>query len=305
MSHVKGISKLVPDSEIPRAYLSDYLEAKAAIQTEHIESDLEAQRVISLYFMNHFLRVDGNTEASWWKPLGGEGSPLIDSLVRQYWDHGPFSQIHKWVTQEAENKSPKNIIELGCGVGGLYPVLKSHIEFYLGMDSSFASTALGRHLLLGVPYAGKIKIPEDLLKGGVSREIRFPILKYYDGKADLVVGDLESVPLRSKHWDLSIALNTIDMMDEPALLPKLQHDLLKKGGTAIQSCPYIWHENVAKRLRSKLPREIRDSAQAVEWLYERAGFKIKERVDHLPWLFFKHVRQLEIYSVHLILCEYA
>ena len=173
------------------------------------------------------------------------------------------------------------------------------------MDSSFASIALGRHLLLGVPYAGKIKIPEDLLKGGVSREIRFPTPEYYDGKADLVVGDLESVPLRSKHWDLSIALNTIDMMDEPALLPKLQHDLLKKGGTAIQSCPYIWHENVAKRLRSKLPREIRDSAQAVEWLYERAGFKIKERVDHLPWLFFKHVRQLEIYSVHLILCEYA
>ncbi len=308
LNHVKGISKVVPDSEIPRAYLSDYLKVKKQIQSEHIEEDLEADRVIALYLMNHYLRVtdqpaeDGARDL-WWLPRGGAGSPLLDSLVREYWDHGPFEQIQQWVAKLPETKPLKRAVELGCGVGGLYSVLKSHLGFYLGIDSSFASIALGRHVLLGVPYRGKIRIPEDLLQGPVSREIKLPLAKALDGAADLLVGDLEDPPLHRGHWDLTIALNTIDMLDEPVQLPKLQSELLKKGGTAIQSCPYIWHEKVAKKLRAKLPREICDSARAVEWLYERAGFKMKEKVDHLPWLFFKHVRQLEIYSVHLFMAE--
>ena len=114
-----------------------------------------------------------------------------------------------------------------------------------------------------------------------------------------MVGELESAPVARGQWDLSIALNAIDMLEEPERLPELQRELLKKGGLAIQSCPYIWHEAVARKLRARLPGEIRDSAGAAEWLYARAGFKLEARQDHVPWLFFKHVRQLEIYSVHL------
>jgi hypothetical protein len=78
---------------------------------------------------------------------------------------------------------------------------------------------------------------------------------------------------------------------------------LKKGGIAIQSCPYIWHEQVARELRERLPDSIRDSSQAVSWLYQEAGLAITEQVEHLPWLFFKHLRQLEIYSVHLLMAR--
>lgn len=306
LTHVKGLSRVVPDSEIPAQYLSDYLEAKAEIESEHIEEDLEAERVVSLYLMNHYLRT--SAVKPWWKPETGEASPLIDELVKKYWDHGPFEQIRKWVAQLAQKGGPGSsggsvvelaTLELGCGVGGLYLQIEPFCREYLGVDSSFTSIALGRHLALGVPYGGKIRIPQDLLQGPVSLNLGvFPATRL-TGNADLVVGDLECLPVVREEWDLTLALNAIDMMNEPALLPRLQQSLLKKGGVAIQSCPYIWHEVVAKELREILPKAVNESSRAVEWLYEREGFEIRERIEHLPWLFYKHFRQLEIYSVHL------
>jgi SAM-dependent methyltransferase/uncharacterized protein YbaR (Trm112 family) len=297
IEHVKGISALVPDSDIPREYREEYREAKSDIQIEHIEEDLEAERVNSLYFLNHYLRTDGE---KWWKPTVGAASPLIDELVRKYWDHGPFAQIESRLVKEGKSY---DIVELGCGLGGLFNVLKPVCSSFLGVDSSFASIALARHLALGIPYRGKLRIPEDLLQGAVSRAVRYESAKSSDGKADFVVGDLGSVPVVSGECDLTIALNAIDMMPEPWRLPELQFELLRKGGIAVQSCPYIWHEQVAESLRNRLPEEIRDSAGAAEWLYEEAGFKISEKVDHVPWLFFKHARQLEIYSVHIFIAQ--
>src|SRR4051812_2864470 len=45
LHHAKGIGQVVPDSEIPKEYLRDFKEAKAELQVEHIEEDLEAERV--------------------------------------------------------------------------------------------------------------------------------------------------------------------------------------------------------------------------------------------------------------------
>ena len=302
LQHVKGISKHVPDSEIPAKFRGEYLEAKEEIEQEHIEEDLEAERVISLYLANHYLDTSG---ASWWQP----GSPLMDSLIREHWDRGPFFEIEKWfarggrgekeATKSTPGSSLKSVVELGCGVGGLFRKLSRHTDRYLGIDSSFASIALARHLNLGAPYSGKTRIPEDLLRGPVTRDVKIAAPAQSGCQADWIVADLDYPPLEHERWDCTIALNTIDMLDEPTDLPKLQASLLKKGGVAIQSCPYIWHEAVAKKIRSRLPKDVRDSAGAVEWMYEKVGFSIQEKVDQLPWLFFKHLRQLEIYSVHM------
>lgn len=300
LSHVKGISQIVSESEIPREFLNDYLEAKEEIQVEHIEEDLEAERVVSLYLMNHYLRVaQTDSKKAWWAPVGVAGSPLIDDLVRKYWDNGPFSWIQQRIQKLNHKQKVGSVIELGCGVGGLCKELAPYCETYLGVDSSFASIALARHLTLGVPYPKKLRIPKDLLQGSVSVDPGIIPQQVTLDRADFVVGDLESLPVQRGDWDLTIALNAIDMLDEPALLPKIQYELLHEDGIAIQSCPYIWHEMVSRKLRKQIPREIQDSAKAVEWLYLKQGLEIQERSDHLPWLFFKHVRQLEIYSVHI------
>ena len=46
-----------------------------------------------------------------------------------------------------------------------------------------------------------------------------------------------SPPVKKNAWNATAALNVIDMLPDPADLPKLQHALLMKGGVAIQSCP--------------------------------------------------------------------
>lgn len=313
IGHVKGISALVPDSAIPKPYRGDFAAARREIEAEHIEEDLESQRVTALYIATHYLHA--RSGENWWRPDTGSASELIDSLVKKYWDHGPFTQIENWMKEIADRSkkhspghaperapdSSSDVVELGCGVGGLYPRLKSKIGRYLGVDSSFASIAVARHLALGAAYPHAISIPSDLLGGPLTRAVTIRVPEKPDGDADFIVGDLESLPVSHGEWSVSIALNAIDMLERPALLPELQHALLKKNGIAIQSCPYVWHESVVSRLRKSLPKKGLSSSEAVEWLYEKAGFLIEQKLDHLPWLFFKHTRQLEIYSVHLLM----
>ena len=207
MEHVKGISQVVADSEIPQEFRRDFMEARSEIPVEHIEEDLEAERVNALYLMNHYLRVDTSSKEDWWTPRKGIGSPVIDSLIREHWDHGPFATIEKWVGSRASGREAE-AVELGCGVGGLSQRLKAYLGCYLGVDSSFASIALARHLALGTPYARTLKIPGDLLAGPVSREIKLSVPTSFDGSVDFVVGDLVSPPLAPSAWDLTIALNT-------------------------------------------------------------------------------------------------
>jgi SAM-dependent methyltransferase len=304
--HVKGISQQVPLSRIPEEFQSDYGEALEEFEesrgTEHIEEDLEAERVNALYLMNHYLRASG--PVPFWASSQGGASPLIEQLVRTHWDSGPFAVIRGWLTELKKDWRPETFetVELGCGVGGLHRELQEVVGGYLGVDSSFASIALARHLSLGAPWKGELRIPEDLLQGPVSRKVRIaPSVLRPKVEIDFVVGDLEAHPVRESSADCCITLNTIDMLEEPERLPRIQKLILKDRGVAVQTCPYIWHERIARKLRSLLPRGTRSSSQAAEALYEKSGFEILRREEHVPWLFLKHLRQLEVYSVHAFL----
>jgi SAM-dependent methyltransferase/uncharacterized protein YbaR (Trm112 family) len=302
LEHVKGISRWVPDAEIPGDLRRDFQEAKSEIETEHIEEDLEAERVTALYVMNHFLQAKGVSKTgAWWKGSLPDSSPEIEEVIQRFWDNGPFAKI-----KELWGDRKESLVELGCGVGGLYAHLHSSVTNYLGVDSSFASIALARSLALGLPNGlssdEKVLVPGDLLNGTVSQNVRdqvsSPAFKAKQkGQADFIVGDALHPPLLPGIWDVSAALNMIDMLDDPAVLPALQKKIVKKEGLAIQSSPYVWHPHAAKTLKRQTGSS--DSAQAVEKLYEKQGFKILHTARHVPWLFFKHVRQLEIYSVHL------
>lgn len=288
LEHVKGIARLVEDHEIPKVHRAAFAKARKQIAVEHIEEDLEAERVTSLYVMNHYL---SSQEVS-------SPSPEIDELIKKYWDKGPFFRIREQLKKLSAR--PSSLVELGCGVGGLYVALRDQLETYLGLDSSFASIALARHFALGAPMRGKTLLPGDLLAGPVSREAEIKSAGGNSGRnADFIVCELDHPPVKAGQWQLTAALNVIDMLAEPQALPRLQYELLANGGRAIQSCPYIWHQQVSAELRELLPKTIIDSAKAVEWLYESTGFKIDSSEPHVPWLFFKHFRQLEIYSVHL------
>lgn len=287
LEHAKGIARYVDDSEIPKKFRAEFLEVKRELEVEHIEEDLEAERVTALYLMTHYL---GAKDVS-------SPDPLLNELIQKHWNNGPFARIKNMLASSAQKH--RSFIELGCGVGGLCLALEGEIGSYLGVDSSFASIALARHYALGAPLKQpRTLVPHDLLQGAVSREIKI-VPPQTRPNADFVVCDLSAPPVKTGHWDVSAALNVIDMLPEPRDLPKLQHALLAKGGLAIQSCPYIWHPEVAARLRKTLPKNVTDSVAAAEHIYKERGFTIEASEPHVPWLFFKNTRQLEIYSVHL------
>jgi SAM-dependent methyltransferase len=185
------------------------------------------------------------------------------------------------------------IADLGCGTGGLRWKSDRHAKLYIGVDSSFSSIARAR----SVQDLKEIEIPGDLLHGTTSRKVRIK-LPTTRASADFVVGDLRTPPLASEAWDCAVSMNTIDMLERPEELPRAQSRLLKDGGHAIQSSPYVWHPQVAKSLMKKWGASS-SSAQAVERLYASCGLVPARSEPRIPWLFFKHDRQIEIYWTHL------
>jgi SAM-dependent methyltransferase len=301
--HVKGLSKLIPDEQIPKQYRREYLAYRAEIEEEHIEEDLESERVNSLYLMNHYLSVKGAsggsgdaTSEKWWKGSPSSESPEITDLIERYWDQGPMEVISTWIPDESK------VMELGCGVGGLYRRLPEKTQFYLGVDSSFFSILLARHLNFGGQFSAKLRHPKDLFQGNASTEFKIdrPLNRI---AGDFVVGEMDQIPLRDGAFDGSVSLNAMDMLDDPEALPKAQFKAVHGLGFAIQSGPYIWHERISKALRKQAPKAITDSASMVEWLFQKNGFQIKKSKAHIPWLFFKHLRQIELYSVHAFLAR--
>ena len=291
--HFKGIAKLVPDTCVPNALQEVWLDAKAHVEEQSLEEDLESERVNALYLLTHYFK----SRDDFWRV--SQADPLFSELIEKYWDHGPFAKIKK-IFQDHKNAS---LLELGCGVGGLLRELGEDVGDYLGVDSSFASIALARHIALGAPYEGDISIPEDLLAGALSRKTEIPPVdlsaRVSDRVWDFIVGDALLPPLKSASWDVSASLNLLDMVPEPEQFPRLHVSLVKDGGRLIQSCPYLWHPEAAAKLRALLPASIQGSARAAEWLYEQAGTRIEKSFAHVPWLFYKHSRQLEIFSTHI------
>src|SRR6185437_3013504 len=103
---------------------------------------------------------------AWWKGGLSDCSPEIEETIKRFWDVGPFSRI-----RELWGSRKESLVELGCGVGGLYVHLHSKVTNYLGVDSSFASIALARSLALGLPHQldpkEKVLVPGDLINGTV------------------------------------------------------------------------------------------------------------------------------------------
>lgn len=288
--HMKGVIALVPDEKIPEAHRAVYLEARESLAEdgffdEGLEEDLEAERVNALYVMNHYLKASQVPQT---------GNPVMDEMVRSHWEQGPLEKTASWIRK----KGVKRLVELGSSVGGLAQRLPT-LERYLGIDASFASVALARHLALGASYPRPVRVPGDLLHGPVSLSAEMPSPAWLSrGEADFILGDIRELSLVPRTFDGVVALGLIDMLEEPQTLVHLQREILRNGGWAVQASPYIWHEPVARDLRARVSQQELSSSQAIQALYREGGFDLDESLEALTWVFFKHLRQIELYSVH-------
>jgi SAM-dependent methyltransferase/uncharacterized protein YbaR (Trm112 family) len=302
LEHVKGVSRWVPDEKIPKRIRAEFQKLKKFYQREHIEEDLESERVTILYWMNHYLKAK--------EVLGLVENSTFRQLVSEYWDHGPLDWIGTQINQQPKIRT---VVELGCGLGGLAARLTVPGIQYLGVDSSFASVAWAQHLYLGRDKNRWVtKVPKDLLAGPQTAEV--VANGYFQNQAaavhaDFVVGDLERPPIVDHSFDAVAVLNAIDMLEHPELLPVTMKKLVTQKGFAFHSAPYVWHEKVAKRIRKNPPKTSEklltpdSSSRWVDAWFEQCGLRLKRSEANLNWLFLKHSRQLEIYSAHTILAQ--
>lgn len=296
--HAKGISTVLPKSAITNfekvsppsaieAYetgLSEISELRNQQAGFVWEEDLETERVTHLYLLNHYVPR---------KQLPKNPDPVIEELLAQHWDQSPLALA-------AQKTHGERVLELGSGVGGLLSKLALHKsgsppKTYLGIDQSFLSTHYARKVSFFSPHGFEVIPPHDLLmKPSKVSPLKGDPISLKGIKADFVVGGIAGCPARENIWDSVIALNALDMVDPPQVLPRTQARLGKKGAEFIQSCPYLWPPKSANGIPS--PKFAQD-------LYGKEGLKITFSQEHVPWLFFKHERQLEYYSVHMFIAS--
>ena len=289
LEHISGISRFISSKDIPKKLkpifevaLREYKNA----EEEHIAEHIESERINALYLVTHFAKSN---------QLHFD-DPILNELVQKYWNENPFQKI--------KNNLPPNkssLLELGCSSGGLLQYLHTSLDQYLGVDTSFTSILYARHFNLGISLKENFLIPADLLHGSVSKSISFKTTQFENDDFDFIVCDLsESNPIKENNWEVCAALNVIDMLPNPSDLPKLQSNLLVNHGIAIQSSPYIWHPSVVRNLNAE---KTMTSDQVIEDMYTKTGFQIIKNFKNSPWIFYKNLRQLELYSVHLFFAE--
>ncbi len=83
-------------------------------------------------------------------------------------------------------------------------------------------------------------------------------------------GTAYKVPVESGSFDCAICTSALEHLEEPEQALRECYRVLKPGGVAIYTGPFIWHFH-------EEPRDFyRFSKYGIEYLFEKAGFKILE-----------------------------
>lgn len=143
--------------------------------------------------------------------------------------------IHRIHDKQLELFSSKylkgRLIDIGCGIKPYKELLSSYVEEHIGVDL------------------------EDSIHG----------------KSEIdIFGTAYKIPVTSDSFDSVICTAVLEHLEEPELALKESYRVLKKGGYAIYSVPFIWHLH-------EEPRDFyRYSKHILEYLFNKTGFEVIE-----------------------------
>jgi SAM-dependent methyltransferase len=83
-------------------------------------------------------------------------------------------------------------------------------------------------------------------------------------------GTAYDIPVGSEAFDCALCTAVLEHLEEPELALRECHRVLKRGGVAVYSVPFIWHLH-------EEPRDFyRYSKHGLKYLFEKVGFEIIE-----------------------------
>ncbi len=168
----------------------------------------------------------------------------------------PCNLLVHWIHQKnlmdgAERYLRGRMIDIGCGTKPYAELLAPYIDEHFGVDH------------------------EDSL--------------HDISKVD-AVGTADALPAEDESFDSAICTAVLEHVEEPEKAIGECHRVLKPGGTAIYSVPFIWHLH-------EEPRDFyRFSKYGLNYLFEKVGFEVLEiRPLSGFWVTFG---QLFVYNLH-------
>lgn len=143
-----------------------------------------------------------------------------------------INHIHdRQIKQSASKYLFGRLIDIGCGTKPYKDILAPYVTEHIGID-----------------HRGTLHNKSNIDRFGTA----------YD------------FPAGNEEFDSAICTAVLEHLEEPELAIKECHRVLKRGGVAIYSVPFIWHLH-------EEPRDFyRFSKYGLKYLFEKAGFEIIE-----------------------------
>jgi SAM-dependent methyltransferase len=148
------------------------------------------------------------------------------------------------------------LIDIGCGEKPYAKILSSHIKEHVGVDHEASIHSKSKVDLFGTAY---------------------------------------QIPIEDCTFDSAICTAVLEHLEEPELALRECHRVLKPGGVAIYSVPFIWHLH-------EQPRDFyRFSKYGLEYLFNKVDFEIIE--IHALSGFWVTFGQLLVYNLYRLNCR--
>lgn len=153
-----------------------------------------------------------------------------DKQARKF-NHMIFGLFESYFFKQAEKYFKGKLIDIGCGNMPYYDALRPLIDEHVGVDHELSIHDKSKFDLVGTAY---------------------------------------SIPSDDNYFDSALCTAVLEHLEEPELAIRECHRVLKPGGIAIYSVPFIWHIH-------EEPRDFyRYSNYGLEYLFTKAGFEIIE-----------------------------
>ena len=180
------------------------------------------------------------------------------------------------------------VLDVGCGPGRMTAELaRLGARLVVGLDRSPRMVAEAARIL---GATGPIPVALNLVgAGSVTATLQLPwTVKNYD----LVVGDVEHLPLQDQAVDLITCLNLLDRVAHPAVMVGEFGRVLRPGGHLLIADPYHWDEKYTPR-----PEWVEDMVT----LFDTPSWQRMQEVDGIPFVLRDYRRLVTVYISHCLI----